>query len=313
MAPRRTPRAAPLPSGGTARPARGRRVGAPRAFALAAALLGATLLTATVPAQPARAQTVQDGRLVLSAREVWDYAEELFREGEYFRAISEYKRLLHYFPQSPQARPAQVRIEQALLRGGEPAQAIDELSGLLQRPELAPLRGDLLYLRGLGRLELEPEAPYTLRERHIERALDDLGAIPPDWPGSAGARGFVEAMQHPRDVPSKSPWLAGGLSAVLPGAGSVYVGNYAEGALAFFINALFIGATVQAFHRDNDGLGAVLGVGALAFYGGAIYAAANGAHRYNDRARSAYLDAQRTRFGVVVGPGGLSATLERSF
>ncbi|HKI99685.1 MAG TPA: tetratricopeptide repeat protein [bacterium] len=280
------------------------------------ALLLATLLIGlgvAAPRRAARAQTVEGGRLVLSARAVWDYAEELFREGEYYRAISEYKRLLHFFPDSPQAPAARVRIGQAHLRGGEPGPAIDQFTGLLKAPAMTRLRPDLLYLRGLGRLELEPGAPYSLRERHVGQALDDLRAIPPDWVGSVAVRGFVAAMEHPRDVPSKSPWLAGGLSAVFPGAGSVYVGNYSEGALAFFINALFIGATVQAFHRDNDGLGAVLGVGALAFYGGAIYAAANGAHRFNDHAKQTWLDEQRTHFGIVVGPGGLSAALERSF
>ncbi len=136
-----------------------------------------------------------------------------------------------------------------------------------------------------------------------------LPDIPPQWPGRPAVDGFVQAMEEPGDVPSKSPWLAAGLSVVLPGAGSAYVGRYAEGALAFFVNAVFIYATVNAFEKDNDDLGVVLGVAALAFYGGAIYAAANGAHKFNDRARAAHLDRQRARFGIVVrhqrgGSGG---------
>ena len=250
---------------------------------------------------------------MLSARAVWDYAEALFRDGEYYRAVSEYKRLLHFFPESAQARAARVRIGEAYLHGGEPAQGIAHLSILLAAPELAPLRPELHWLRSLGRLELEPGAPYTLRERHIAQALEDLRAIPPDWAGAQGVRGFLAALEHPQGVPGKSPWLAGGLSAVLPGSGSVYVGNYAEGALAFFVNALFISASRRAFEGDNDGLGTVLGVGAAAFYGGAIYAAANGAHRFNDQARDTYLREQRTRFGLVLQPGGLTGLLERRF
>jgi hypothetical protein len=265
------------------------------------------------PAPPATAQTVEGGRLVLSAQAVWDYAEALFGEGEYYRAVSEYKRLAHFFPESPLARAARVRIGEAELHGGEPAQAIDQFTTLLGAPELTPLQPELHYLRGLGRLEREHDAPYTLREHHIAAALEDLGAIPPDWRGAAPVQGFVQAMKDPQDVPSKSPWLAGSLSAVLPGAGSAYVGNYSEAALAFFVNALFISASIRAFHTDNPGLGTVLGAAALAFYGGSIYAAANGAHRYNDRARAAYLDEQRTRYGLVLQPGGISGLLEHKF
>jgi tetratricopeptide (TPR) repeat protein len=282
---------------------------------LRCALLLVTLLALMAPGvvAPARAQTVEGGRLVLSAQDVWDYAEALFRQGEYYRAVSEFKRLAHFFPDSPLARAARVRIGEAHLHGGEPAQAIEQFTTLLEAPELAPLRPEVHYLRGMSRLELEHDAPYGLRKRHIAQALDDLRAIPPGWSGAPAVQGFVQALEQPGDLPSKSPWLAGGLSALLPGAGSVYVGNYAEGALAFFVNALFISASLRAFDQDNDGLGTVLGAAALAFYGGSIYAAANGAQRYNDHARGAYLEQQRTRFGLELRPGGVTGLLERRF
>jgi tetratricopeptide (TPR) repeat protein len=320
MAPSRLPRGAAGARVAARRTAR--RALAPARTAAHAPLLALVLLLAvllTVPlavlfsAAPARAQSVQEGRLVLSAREVWDYAEALFREGEYFRAVSEYKRLLHYFPQDPLARPARVRIGEAYLNGGEPAQAIDQFSGLLEAPALAPLRPELLYLRGLGRLELDRAAPYGLRERHIALALEDLRAIPPAWPGNAQVPAFVQAMEHPVDVPSRSPTLAGTLSAVLPGAGSAYVGDYPEAGLALLFNTLLIGGSARSFQRGNEGLGVVLGLGALAFYGGAIYAAVNGAHRFNDRARGAYLQEQRTRFGLQLQPEGMAGVLERRF
>jgi hypothetical protein len=123
----------------------------------------------------------------------------------------------------------------------------------------------------------------------------------------------LAALEAPHDVPSRSPLLAGSLSAVIPGLGSVYVGRYAEGGLAFFVNALLISATVSSFQHDQPALGSVLGVFALAFYGGSIYAAASGAHKFNDRAQAAYLDDQRTRFGILLLPGGAGATIQRNF
>jgi hypothetical protein len=91
------------------------------------------------------------------------------------------------------------------------------------------------------------------------------------------------------------------------------VGRYAEGALAFFVNAVFIWATVEAFANDDDDVGIVLGIGALAFYAGNIYAAANGAQKHNDRARADYLERQRLRFGIVPQPDGLAGVLRLDF
>lgn len=262
---------------------------------------------------PAMAQSLQGGQLLLDEARLWEYAESLFRAGEYYRAVSEYKRLIHFFPDSPAARAARLRIGEAYLHGGEAGNAIAHIDALLEAPAMKPFRGELHYLRGLGRLELGRGLPYRMREGDIELALRDFRSLPAEWPNRAAALGFVRAMEQPEEIPSKSPWLAAGFSAAIPGAGSFYVGRYAEGSLAFFVNAVFIYAALNAFEKDDDGLGAVLAVGALAFYGGAIYAAANGAHKFNDRARADYLSRKRARFGLTLQPGGLKGILEKRF
>ena len=166
------------------------------------------------------------GRLVLTERGVWDYAETLFRGGEFYRAISEYKRLLHYFPDSSLERAARMRIGEAYLQGGEAGLGIAHLGVLLTLPRMAPFRPELLYLRGIGRLELKRHLPYAQRADHVRAGLNDLSAIPAGWPGRKRVAAFVRAMEAPaRPLPSKSPWLAGGLSALLPGAGSAYGGG----------------------------------------------------------------------------------------
>ncbi|MBI3994018.1 MAG: hypothetical protein HY342_12155 [Candidatus Lambdaproteobacteria bacterium] len=251
--------------------------------------------------------------LTLGAERQWRYAESLLLAGEYFRAVSEYQRLLHFFPAAPQSPAAQLRIAQAYLRAGQPHLALEHLA----RPAvqgLGPLHaGDVRFLRALARLELERDAPYALRVPRIQDALADLRAIPPDWPRHGDVAGFVGALEAPPALPDKSPWLAGGLSAVLPGSGSVYVGRYAEGALAFFLTGLLTYTAVASFDARQPALGAVFGGLALAFYGGGIYSAVGGAHKHNDALRSAYLTQQRRRYGLVVGPGGIAAAFEVSF
>ncbi len=280
------------------------------------ALLLAVLLLAGAPGWAAEtsapAGVPGPARMVLDAAQVWDFAESLYGQGEYYRAVSEYQRLVYYFPQSVQAPLARVRMGEAFLLGGEPAQALRQFDALLSAPEPQG-RDGLLYRRGLAWLERDAGRPYSLRLESIDAGLRDFHDVTPGSPEEGKVAPFLAAMEQPHDVPSRSPWLAGSLSAVIPGAGSVYAGRYAEGGLAFFVNALLISAAVTAFHHDQPALGGVLGVFALAFYGGSIYAAVNGAHKFNDRAQAAYLDEQRTRFGILLVPGGAGATLQRNF
>jgi len=254
------------------------------------------------------------GPLVLDAAQLWDFAESLERQGEHYRAVTEYKRLAYFFPDSAEAGRAQLRIAVALLRGGEPGQAAAHLESLRATGALPERADDLRYLLALARLERGRERPYPLRLEGIESALQELGQIGADWPGRARTEGFVQAMTHRPELPEKSPLLAGTLSALLPGAGSFYAGRYAEGSLAFFVNAVLIYATVNSFQRDQIPAGTVFGALALVFYGGSIYAAVNGAHKFNDRAQSGYLEEQRVTYGIVVTPaGGVAAAFGRDF
>ena len=100
---------------------------------------------------------------------------------------------------------------------------------------------------------------------------------------------------------------------MVPGSGSFYVGRYAEGSLAFFVTALLIYASVDAFEKDKEGLGALLGSLGIAFYGGSILAAVNGAHKLNDGVKAAYLQQQRQKFGIVVDRTGLAGAFKTTY
>jgi tetratricopeptide (TPR) repeat protein len=227
--------------------------------------------------------TFGERRIVVGDTDIWKLAESLFAEREYYRAVTEYKRLLSYFPDSAHAKAAQNRIAQALLLGGEPRQALEYI-----RPRAAGSSGverdQWLVLSALGWLEADGTEPLPLRKPNIDAALKALREVSSEYPEKQNIAGFVQALDAPPDLPHKSPGLAGTLSALVPGAGSLYVGRTSEAALAFVVNALLISGTVTAFQEHQDGLGVGLGVFALAFYGGNIYAAVSGAHKYNDQA-----------------------------
>jgi TolA-binding protein len=275
------------------------------AMALAAAVLAAGMLLC--PAPSLHAETVE-----ITADRQLGLARSLLAQGDYFRAITEFKRFLFLFPDSPEANTARFGVADALLSAGrltEAEAAFKELHTIYPSgPEgcratlgqaLAQLRQGL---RAQGRGLLEeliaacPEGPYAGRAR-IELALSL--AEEGQWAKAQAALSRVSpsgpllerrlAVLREGEAKAVSPVAAGVLSGVVPGAGQVYCGRPRDGALALLLNGLFIWATVEAGLRGNAGLAAGLGLVESAWYGGTIYGAVNCAYRH-ERA-----DAERAR------------------
>ena len=92
---------------------------------------------------------------------------------------------------------------------------------------------------------------------------------------------------------TRRPWLAATLS-ILPGAGQVYAGSWQGAAVAFFLNAVLIGATVELAHHKLYVTAAAAGVASSFFYFGNIINAADLARRRNEMAAEpARLDLER--------------------
>src|SRR5207244_2166040 len=90
-------------------------------------------------------------------------------------------------------------------------------------------------------------------------------------------------------LPSKSRWLAGSMSAVLPGSGQVYAGRPADGAVAFTLNSVLIGGTIVAARRHENVTAAALGFVAFGFYTGNVYGAVNAAAKHDREEQQTFL------------------------
>lgn len=90
---------------------------------------------------------------------------------------------------------------------------------------------------------------------------------------------FIEAYQSS----AKSMRTAGALAALLPGAGYFYVGQTRSGITSFFINALFIAATVHFFQKDHIAAGVISLGFEMGWYFGGIYGSQMAAKYYNER------------------------------
>lgn len=182
----------------------------------------------------------------------------------------------------------------ALFRLDDRLRAVEQLTTL--RAELGTdelrLQADLilawLYHRsedGQAFAAVVARLPETVRWR--ARALDahaSPGRLAALLPRELAPGEAAELLRLSREYEaagrSRRPWLAGTLSAVLPGAGQVYAGSWQAAAVAFALNAVFIGATVELARERLWWSASAMGLGASVFYVGSILNAADLARRH---------------------------------
>jgi hypothetical protein len=95
-------------------------------------------------------------------------------------------------------------------------------------------------------------------------------------PLAARAHAALVAARHDR-----RPWLAGSFSAVLPGAGQAYAGSWQSAAVAFALNAVWLGASIELVRHRLYFTGAAAGLVTSVFYVGNIANAVDLARRRN--------------------------------
>ena len=95
----------------------------------------------------------------------------------------------------------------------------------------------------------------------------------------------TDLMEY-ENLDRKSPWLAGGLAVIFPGAGHVYTEHYTDAVLSLFWNGVFLGGGAYLYSLERKaevghGGSIVFGLAGLIFYAANITGAVSSAHRYN--------------------------------
>lgn len=232
-------------------------------------------------------------------------------EGEYYRAITEYKKFLFLFPDSEKADYALFRVGLANYRGEEYETATHTLVTVRETYGRSRVAADSGYFEGLslwklGRFDraetafdrvvaLDTESEYaslallgkslvSYDAKNISGCRHELVrflASYPQDPRADNVRETIALLDKNQELPRKSPVLAGVMSAFVPGSGYMYAGRYGDGIMAFIVNGLFIAGTVVAIHEENYAVAAIVGGIGLPFYVGNIYGSANAATKWN--------------------------------
>jgi tetratricopeptide (TPR) repeat protein len=262
----------------------------------------------------------------MRVEQMLSFADHLFEQGDYYRAITEYERVIFFHPDHPLARTARLQIALSYFKGDRLDQAIERFRAINQDlPDEAPGRrayfmlgeayvqkreydraADVFssYIERYPGDERADEARIKLgwsylRQGNWRQASEEFRKLPPDSPLHAQAEGLADGSRSYSDIPKKSPTLAGGLSAILPGAGQLYVNRPGDALVSFLLNGAFIWATVEAFHNDNNVTGGILLFFESGWYLGSIYNAVSSARKYNRRLEQQFMDGLQSRYSVA--------------
>ncbi|MEA3361892.1 MAG: tetratricopeptide repeat protein, partial [Thermodesulfobacteriota bacterium] len=248
---------------------------------------------------------------VYAEPDLLSFADSLVAEEDYYRAVTEYKRFLHYYPQDSRAAYAQLAIAQSLLSGQRWKQAdlaMEKVWTLypdsLEAVTAKQLHADAAYDRGdyataqQRYQQLQDNLPAAsnktsayqiglsqLQQNRVEDARASFAKLPA--PLSQKLRLSLDEYQQ---LQQKSPQMAGTLSAILPGAGQLYTERPRQAGMAFALNAAFIYGAVEAWENKNYAVAGILSLFEIGWYGGNIYNAMNNAHKFNLRQKNQFLE-----------------------
>ncbi len=261
----------------------------------------------------------------LAADQLLTFANQLLGEGEYFRAITEYRRFMFTYPDDPRKPMAHFRMGQAFYRGQSYDEALRTFGEVVQQYPDTPYgkqawlwQGESLmqqtqyaaaeqvYTRFIKRFPTGRAASYAqyqhswtlLYRRQWHDASVALQRIPSATPLYAAAQQLATEAQAGDSLPKKSPVLAGILSGLLPGSGQLYNGRLGDAVLAFLLNGLFIAGSIEAIEHGEHAIAGVLSFFEAGWYTGNVYGAVNGAHKHNRHETEVLLHQLERRFRV---------------
>jgi hypothetical protein len=275
------------------------------------------------------------------AASLFDFAETLFAEGDYYRAITEYKRVIFFSPEDPLAEKATFRIGESYFKAKKWLEAIEAFDFFRNKYPRSTMTTEALYLEGLAEKELKRYENSlssfqiiinSQSEQYADKAVYQTALVfldSGDWPKAKNtfllvppssslaspARIMAEGLEKADGIPRKKPATAGFLAAVLPGSGHVYTERYRDAAMAFLLNGAFILAAVELFRSERYAAGGVVTFFEILWYSGNIYSAVSSAHKYNEREKNKFLENLKKTSGLSLSydPATSSPLLSFSF
>lgn len=253
-----------------------------------------------------------------SPENVLKFADHLYEQGDYLRAAGEYQRYLFYKPL--ESEKIHYRIALCYRFGGKSDLAIQQFETFLKKSPNSKLRSSTYYQIGVSYFLMEQygtSANYLntslpritdVRYRAESRQLIGLSYLMQNqWHEAEKVFNVLQksdvlavrekaavyskyAVQGAK-LPTRSPFLAGFFSAIVPGTGRIYTGRVGDALNSLLTVGLTGWQAYDGFRRD--GISSVKGwtLGTLSgiFYVGNIYGSVISARFYNRHVADEFL------------------------
>jgi len=258
---------------------------------------------------------------------VYDFGLHLFRLGDYYRAITEFKRFSLLFPHHERQPATQLLIGLALQEDKAYDHALAHFQNwpLTDDPtdatRVAAFKlGELRFLQGQyrqavlyfqGFLDTYPDGPLVSHTRYMlglswaldgqfSQAQQALAAMPGRDPLASRAWALQEELRLAPPLQSKSPQVAGILSGILPGAGHLYAGKPLQAVTAFALNGAFLAGAAYAIHEKLNVTGAILLFFEAGWYLGGISSAKDAAREANRQQQRGFAEHLKATYAPAV-------------
>ena len=269
-------------------------------------------------------------KIIIHSADQFNFARTLMKKGNYSRAIGEFERFIHFFPNDSYVKKARLLIGMCYLKSRRHEAARETFSKIIMSKQADPLTGKALFLTGESYYQqgISKEAEHYLRlviKRYTDPDLKNAALYRLGWarmkankwgdaseifrqvenesPLYASSRQLAEESLKGSELPEKNPAYAGVLAAIVPGLGHAYVSRYRDATVAFIVNGLFIWAAAESFDHDQPVLGGILTFLELGWYSGNIYSAINATHKHNRKVRKVFRDSLKDRLDLNLFTG----------
>ena len=266
--------------------------------------------------------------IVINENIQFNLAEQFFYDRDYFRAITEYKKLIYYFPQSNLLEMAYFKIGEAYFRGEKWKQAIQSFEIVKNKFPNGSLIDRAHYFTGISyyneedyrssRRQFEtildsfPTSKFTdnaklhlamsyIEERKWGKAKLSFEEIEEESDLFRFANNFAIGLEEMDGLHYKSHHFAATIAAIIPGSGHLYAGRKRDAATAFLLNSAFIWGAVESFEDENYAVGGILTFFELGWYFGNIYSAKNSVYKYNKRIEDEYINDLKEERDIFFG------------
>jgi tol-pal system protein YbgF len=279
--------------------------------------------------------------MTIDSEEQFQFARQTMERGEYFRAIAEFERFIHFFPEDEKVPQARYLIGFCYLKVKNYESARKALEKVYKNYSSRPVGGKALFLMGESyyrqgllkeaqayfkevietypHLDVKHAAQYRLawsrmKEDKWREASETFMVVEKSSPLYLNSQDLAEMSLKGEALPSKNPRTAGVL-AIIPGLGHLYCERPKDAMVAFLLNGVTIWAAVEAFDEDLQVLGSILILLEVGFYAGNIYSAVNSAHKFNRKVRNDFRRnlPDRLNLNLFTTRGGLGLALKMDF